>query len=63
MSGIGKGCFGSALTGHMKVSEQAEQIGKFSLGFLDKGYLEFCRFCNGCGTDVNQKFIQAGEQC
>lgn len=56
-------CLDLALLERMEPSEQAERIGKFSLGFLDKGYLEFCRFCNGFGTDVNQKFIQAGEQC
>lgn len=56
-------CLDLALLEHMEPSEQEEQIGKFSLGFLDKGYLEFCRFCNGYGGDVNTHFIKAGEQC
>ena len=43
--------------------QRAEEIGKFNLGFIDKGYLEFCRFCNGFGDNVNTKYVRAGEQC
>lgn len=43
--------------------ERADRIGQFDLGFMDGGCLEFCKFCNGFGTDVNQRFIKAGEQC
>ena len=44
-------------------AERAERIGKFNLGFLDRGYLEFCKFCNGFGADINHHYVMAGEQC
>lgn len=44
-------------------AQRTERIGKFNLGFLDKGRLEFCRFCNGLGEDVNTRYITAGTQC
>lgn len=44
-------------------AERAERIGKFNLGFPDRGYLEFCRFCNGFGADINHHYVMAGEQC
>lgn len=47
----------------LQPEERAEQIGKFELGFIDNGYLEFCRFCNGMGPDVNTRYVRAGEQC
>lgn len=43
--------------------ERAERIGRFSLGFPDRGYLEFCRFCNGFGAEINRHYVKAGEQC
>lgn len=43
--------------------QRSDEIGKFMLGFFDQGYLEFCKFCNGFGKDVNNQFVKAGEQC
>lgn len=47
----------------MTPAQRAEQIGRFNLGFMDKAHLEFCRFCNGYGEDVNTRYVRAGEQC
>jgi len=46
----------------MDKQERTERIGRFSLGFLEKGYLEFCRYCNGYGRAVNTQYIKPGEQ-
>lgn len=46
----------------MTPARRTEQIGRFNLGFMDKGHLEFCRFCNGYGADANTNYIRAGEQ-
>lgn len=48
--------------GKMPPSGRAEAIGKFNLGFVEKGYLEFCFYCNGFGKDINAHYIKAGEQ-
>ncbi len=42
--------------------DRMERVGKFELGFIEKGYLEFCSYCNGFGKDVNTHYIRAGEQ-
>lgn len=34
---------------------------EFMLGYSEKGYLEYCKKCNG-GQNVNSAFIEAGEQ-
>lgn len=35
---------------------------KYYLGYNDKGYYDFCDFCNGFGEAVNKTSITAGEQ-
>lgn len=35
---------------------------RFQLGFIPKGYVDFCMNCNGYGTSVNSKLLPAGEQ-
>lgn len=46
----------------MPRTKQAETVGRFQLGFMEKGCLEFCFYCNGYGKDVNAHYIRAGEQ-
>ncbi|MCR4924718.1 MAG: radical SAM protein [Clostridiales bacterium] len=46
----------------MDFKEKADVIGKFSLGYFEKGYLDFCRYCNGFGEEINNNYVLAGEQ-
>jgi len=41
-------------------NKRAEYL-EFMLGYTEKGYLEYCKKCNG-SFNVNNKFIPAGEQ-
>lgn len=38
------------------------KLSEYSMGLWEKGYLDFCRFCGGCGTD-NKRFVPVAEQC
>ncbi len=41
--------------------EDRRKLSQFSMGNWEKGYLDFCRFCGGCGED-NLHDIPVGEQ-
>lgn len=41
--------------------ERKKEFLEFMLGYSEKGYLAYCKKCNG-GANVNNKLIEAGEQ-
>lgn len=41
--------------------EDRRKLSQFSMGNWEKGYLDFCRFCGGCGED-NSHYVPIGEQ-
>ena len=41
--------------------EDRRKLSQFSMGNWEKGYLDLCRFCGGCGED-NLHFVPIGEQ-
>lgn len=55
-------CLDLNLMEQMNLEEKMDYAGKFFLGFIDNGYLEFCQFCNGYGKNCNTHFATAGEQ-
>lgn len=41
--------------------EDRRKLSRFSKGNIEKGYLELCRYCGGCGED-NQCYVPVGVQ-
>lgn len=41
--------------------DRKEKYLEFDRGFIDKGYLEFCKVCRGCGSS-NEHYVQTAEQ-
>lgn len=41
--------------------ERKKELMEYMLGYSEKGYLSYCKKCNG-GLNVNNNFIEAGEQ-
>ena len=42
--------------------EKADAIGKYTMGFIEDGFFEHCKFCYGIGNSINQRFTIPGKQ-